>query len=89
MDRFNPDSKNHVDEFKKVQRIGRVDDYIKSFERIKARVVSHQYSEEEYYLLGFLSALKEKIADVVILYNPVTLKQAYKLARQIEKSLHS
>jgi Retroviral aspartyl protease/Retrotransposon gag protein len=79
IDRFNPDSKNPVDKFKKVQQLG----------RIKARVISHQYSKEEYYLLGFLSGLKEEIADAVILYNPVTLKHAYKLARQIEKSLHS
>jgi hypothetical protein len=29
---------------------------------------------DEYYLLGFLSGLKEKIADAVLLYEPTTLK---------------
>jgi Retroviral aspartyl protease len=33
--------------------------------------------------------LRDEIADTVILYNPTTLKQAYKLAKQIEKSLES
>jgi hypothetical protein len=43
----------------------------------------------KYNLLGFLSGLKEEIADVILLYNPTILKQAYKLSRQIEKSLGS
>jgi Ty3 transposon capsid-like protein/Retroviral aspartyl protease len=89
LDRFNSDSKNPIDEFKRLQQIGRVDDYIHSYERVKARVLAHQYSPDEFYLLGFLSGLKEEIADAVLLYNPSTLKQAYKLSRQIEKSLES
>jgi Retroviral aspartyl protease/Ty3 transposon capsid-like protein len=88
-DRFNANLKNPVDEFKKIQQDKRVDDYINSFERIKARITARQFSDEEYYLLGFLSGLKDEIADAVILYNPTTLKQAYKLARQIEKALDS
>jgi Aspartyl protease len=62
---------------------------INSYERIKARVSANKLSEEEFYLLGFLGGLKEEIADAIILHNPTTLKSAYKLARQIEKSLDS
>jgi hypothetical protein len=54
--------------------IGRVDDYINAYERIEARVIFNQYSEEEFYLIGFLSGLKEEVTDVVILYNLTTLK---------------
>jgi hypothetical protein len=39
--------------------------------------------------LGFLSGLNEEIANTVTLYNPTTLKQAYKIAKQVEKSLAS
>jgi Retroviral aspartyl protease len=56
---------------------------------LRARVSANQYSDEEYYLLGFLSGLKDEISDVVLLYNPTSLKQAYKLARHVECSLDS
>jgi Retroviral aspartyl protease len=36
-----------------------------------------------------LSGLNEEVSDVVMLYNPTTLKHAYKLARQVEKSIES
>jgi hypothetical protein len=39
--------------------------------------------------LRFLSGLNDEITDVVLLYNQTTLKQAYKLSQQIEKSLNS
>jgi hypothetical protein len=74
LDRFNADFKNPVDEFKYIQQTDKVDDYIHSYERIKARVLTNQYYVETFYLLGFLSGLKEEIIDVVLLYNPLTLK---------------
>jgi hypothetical protein len=39
---------------KKKYQTGKIDDYIKNYERARPRVVS-QYSKEEYYLFGFLS----------------------------------
>jgi Retroviral aspartyl protease/Ty3 transposon capsid-like protein len=89
LDRFNPDMKDLVDEFRKIHQEGRVGDYIRNYERINARVLAKQYAEEEFYLLGFLSGLNEEIADAVLLYSPTTLKQAYILARQVEKSIDS
>jgi hypothetical protein len=35
--------------------------------------------------LVFLSGLKNEIANAIILYNPLNLKEAYKLTRQKEK----
>jgi hypothetical protein len=52
-------------------------------------VAASQYTDEEYYLLRFLSGLNDEIANAVILYNPTTLKEAYKLARRVGKSLES
>jgi hypothetical protein len=57
--------------------------------KIKARVWASQFFEEELYHFGFFSGLKDEIAAAVSLYNPTSLKQTYKLARQIEKSLES
>jgi Ty3 transposon capsid-like protein len=74
-----------MDEFKKIQQLDWVDDYINSYERIKARITAKQFSDKEYYLLGFLSGLKEEITNTIFLYNPTTLKQAHKLSRQIKK----
>jgi predicted PolB exonuclease-like 3'-5' exonuclease len=74
LDRFNPELKDPIDEFKKIHQKGKVDDYIKNYEHVKVRVLAKQYVEEEYYLLGFLSGLKEEISDAILLYNPSTLK---------------
>jgi hypothetical protein len=89
LDRFSPDLKDPINEFKKNHQTDKVDDYSKSYERVKARVIVSQYSDEEYYLLGFLSGLNDEIFDAILLYNPTTLKQAYKLTRQLEKSIAS
>jgi hypothetical protein len=81
--------KNSVDEFKKVHQNGKVDEYIRNYECVKTRVAASRYTDEEYYLLGFLNGLKDEIAYFVILYKPTNLKEAYKLARQVERSLES
>jgi Retroviral aspartyl protease len=47
------------------------------------------YSEDDFYLLRFLSGLKSEIADAIELHTPQTLKQAFQLARQIERSFAS
>jgi hypothetical protein len=73
LDRFHPDIKDPVHEFKQIQQNDKMDDYNKNYERVKARVITKQYSDGEYYLLCFLSGLNEKISDVVMLYNPTTL----------------
>jgi hypothetical protein len=39
---------------------------------VSKHVVASQYTDEEYYLLSFLSHLKDEIVDVVILYSPTT-----------------
>jgi Retroviral aspartyl protease/Ty3 transposon capsid-like protein len=89
LNHFNPEMKDPANEFRKIHQEGRVDDYIRNYERIKVRVLAKQYAKEEFYLLGFLSGLNEEIADDVLLYSPTTLKQVYKLARQVEKSIDS
>jgi hypothetical protein len=61
----------------------------KKYERIKARGPAKYYSDEEFYLLGFLSGLKEEIIDAVILYEPTSLKYAIKITKKVEKTLNS
>jgi hypothetical protein len=55
LNRFNSDSKNPVDEFKRIQQLGKNDDYIHSYEIIRARILSNQYTIEEFYLFVFLA----------------------------------
>jgi Retrotransposon gag protein len=44
-DRFNTNITNPVDEFKKIQQLGKVKDYINSYERIKARIIAKNFYE--------------------------------------------
>jgi hypothetical protein len=55
---FNPELKNIVDDFKKVHQYGRMGEYIQQYERVKARVIASQFSNEQYYLFEFFSGLK-------------------------------
>lgn len=80
---------NPVDEFKNVKQITTVDDYIKRFERARASLVARIRSlkdDEKFHLLGFFNGLKDEIVDALEIQNPTTLKQAFKVATQIEKS---
>jgi hypothetical protein len=40
LERFHPDIKDPVHEFKQIQQNGKVEDYIKNYERVKARVMA-------------------------------------------------
>jgi Ty3 transposon capsid-like protein len=87
LDHFEDDSYDPVNDFKRIHQTTRVDEYAKRYERIKARALAKCYSTKKFYLLWFLSGLKEEIADAVILYEPTTLKQEIKIAKKVEKSL--
>jgi Retrotransposon gag protein len=66
LDRFNVDSKDPVDEIKRVHQTRTVDEYANRLERLKAQVLAKCYTKEEYYLLGFLSGVKEEILDDIL-----------------------
>ncbi|KAJ4807690.1 polyprotein [Rhynchospora pubera] len=81
---------NPLEQFRKVVHLGKVDEYIRNFEKVKSRLTTTtKILNEEFYLFGFLSGLKEELKYTVEMCEPLTLNQAYKVARQAELSLGS
>ncbi|KAJ4780790.1 polyprotein [Rhynchospora pubera] len=81
-------SDNPLELFRKVVHTGSIDEYIRSFERMKSRLTSAtQIQSEDFYLFGFLSGLRAELKYTVEMCQPINLTQAYKLARQAELSL--
>ncbi|KAJ1694535.1 hypothetical protein LUZ63_011233 [Rhynchospora breviuscula] len=81
-------SDNPLEEFRKVVQLGKVEDYIKNFEKVKSRLMSStSVRDASFYLMAFLSGLKEELKHTVEMCEPTSLNQAYKFARQAELSL--
>lgn len=84
------DSKNSVDELKVVKQTNKIIDYIKSFEKARARFITRtKQRDEDVYVDGFNSGLKKEIQENIVLLEPKTLKHAFKFAKQIETILES
>ncbi|KAJ4745876.1 polyprotein [Rhynchospora pubera] len=82
-------SGNPLEDFRKVIQSGKVEEYIKNFEKVKSRLMSStSVRGVAFYLMAFLSGLKEELNHTVQMCEPTNLNQAYKLARQAELSLH-
>ncbi|KAJ1702159.1 hypothetical protein LUZ63_001938 [Rhynchospora breviuscula] len=89
LDRFHlENSSNPVDEFKRVHQTGRVGDYIKRFEKAKTRLMFEtKIRNIPFYVMGFVSGLKEELRHAVDILDPVTLNQAYQFAKKAELNL--
>ncbi|KAJ4798340.1 polyprotein [Rhynchospora pubera] len=89
LDRFHlENSSNPVDDFKRVHQTGRVGDYIKSFEKAKTRLMFEtKIRSVPFYVMGFVSGLKEELRHAVDILDPVTLNQAYQFAKKAELNL--
>ncbi|KAJ4788261.1 polyprotein [Rhynchospora pubera] len=89
LDRFHLDnSANPVDEFKRVHQTGRVGDYIKRFEKAKTRLMFEtKIRNIPFYVMGFVSGLKDEVRHAVDILDPVTLNQAYQFAKKAELNL--
>ena len=84
---FSDNSGNPIDQFKRVQQRGRVDDYAKEFLRAKSRLICKTQIENEFFLGSFVSGLKEEIRNNLDLFEPSNLKLAIRFAKKIEVSL--
>ncbi|KAJ4802668.1 polyprotein [Rhynchospora pubera] len=81
-------SDNPLEQFRRVVHSGKIEDYIRNFERVKSRLTSAtKIQSDEFYLFGFLSGLREELKHTVEMCAPTCLNQAYKFARQAELSL--
>ncbi|KAJ3685492.1 hypothetical protein LUZ61_014656 [Rhynchospora tenuis] len=81
----NARSSNPVKEFMRTQQTGSIEDYIKQFEKARARLITEtQFKNENFYILGFMGGLREDICCAVDSFEPRTLVQAYRHARNAE-----
>ncbi|KAJ4745598.1 polyprotein [Rhynchospora pubera] len=82
------DVDNPLDDFRRVIHSGKVEEYIKSFEKVKSRLMSStKVTDDSFYLMAFLSGLREELKYTVNMCAPICLSLAYKFARQAELSL--
>lgn len=80
--------KNPIKELKKIHQTGKVEDYIRNFQRAKSRLYCQtRFKHEQFYIWNFICGLKEEIQHTVDMFEPNTLNQAYNYARKAERSL--
>ncbi|KAJ4756090.1 polyprotein [Rhynchospora pubera] len=86
MNRFKLTSVKHpVDEFKRIHQTGKVDEYIKRFD--KARLKLTRYNpmlNEEFFVAGFVSGLKEELRSTMELFDIRRLTTAFTQALKVE-----
>ncbi|KAJ3707881.1 hypothetical protein LUZ61_011586 [Rhynchospora tenuis] len=82
--------KHPVDEFKRLHQLGRVEEYYKKFVRAKARLLRAKPTlDEDFFMAGFISGLKEDIKNTVELFYPRSLNSAYQYALKVEANQDS
>ncbi|KAJ4811165.1 polyprotein [Rhynchospora pubera] len=74
-----------VGEFKRLHQSGKVNDYVKVFDGLKARMMHERpYLPIEFYVSSFIEGLREEIRSMVTMFNPKSLNEAYKYAKLYE-----
>lgn len=82
-----PRADESMEQCQQLQQINSVDHYIDLFEDWMTLMKrDHNYLPESFFLLRFLSGLKESIKHGTKCHKPATLREAYWFARQQEKS---
>jgi Ty3 transposon capsid-like protein len=77
-------------EFRKVMQTGTVAEYIRDFSKAKSKLLSQDmHYDDKFFLMYFLSGLKEEIQNTVTFQNPQTLKDAFIVAKQVELMINS
>ncbi|XP_026398639.1 uncharacterized protein LOC113294465 [Papaver somniferum] len=86
----NPVDENFVGSFNKLMQLNYVKEYFDQFEALKALMLAHNPSlDERYFILSFISGLKEEIRNSVYMFNPQSLSHAFSLARMEEQKHQS
>ncbi|KAJ4745297.1 polyprotein [Rhynchospora pubera] len=82
--------KHPVDEFKRVHQLGRVDGYIKKFEKARCRLLMVKpHLDEEFFIAGFVSGLKEELKHTVMMFEQKDLQGVYNCAIRVEAAHES
>ncbi|XP_026441777.1 uncharacterized protein LOC113340943 [Papaver somniferum] len=85
----NPIEENFVGSFNKLIQSSTVDDYYEEFESLKSLMLNMNPSlTDTYFVMRFLSGLKEEIGKSVSMFQPATLSEAFSLARLQEQKFN-
>ncbi|XP_015161375.1 uncharacterized protein [Solanum tuberosum] len=84
-DRFGAEFEDPMAELKLVKQTGNVKDYQNEFDKIMTRLTILP----EYAISGFITGLKPEIGYTVKNHKPLSLPQAYQLARNTEAQVHA
>ncbi|XP_026399851.1 uncharacterized protein LOC113295742 [Papaver somniferum] len=85
----NPIEENFVVSFNKLVQLSIVDDYYEAFESLKALMLNMNPTlTEDYFVMSFLSGLKEEIGKSVSMFQPETLTEDFSLARLQEQKVN-
>lgn len=89
MERFlEGECQNLIGEFNKLQQVGTVEEYRAQFEELKSFMLhTYRFLNDEYFLKSFISGLKPELGDLVMVQRPITLSQAFNIAKLQESVL--
>jgi Retrotransposon gag protein len=80
--------KHPVDEFKRLHQTGTMEEYIKRFGRVKAKLMYYDpHLNEDFYIQGFCNGFKEEVRHLVEILKPRKLNEAFNYAYKIELSI--
>ncbi|XP_026378571.1 uncharacterized protein LOC113273010 [Papaver somniferum] len=86
----NPVEENFIGSFNNLVQINSVEEYFEEFESLKALILSNNPSlSEHYFIMSFISGLKEELGNSVAMFYPKSLSTAFSLARMEEQKCHS
>ncbi|XP_026428528.1 uncharacterized protein LOC113324426 [Papaver somniferum] len=86
----NPVEENFIGSFNKLVQINSVEEYFEEFESLKALMLANNPSlSEHYFIISFISGLKEELQNYVAMFYPKSLSIAFSLARMEEQKCHS
>jgi hypothetical protein len=90
-DRFNLSYEYEiVGQFHNLKQIGSVTDYVDHFEEMVSMVKRHNPSlSDNYFIISFVSGLKDNIQCHLQCHKPTSLSQAYWFAKRLEQPTHN
>ncbi|XP_026410555.1 uncharacterized protein LOC113305769 [Papaver somniferum] len=86
----NPVEENFIGSFNKLVQLNSVEEYFEEFKALKALMLANNPSlSEHYFIMSFISGLKEELRNSVAMFYPKSLTQAFSLARMEEQKCQS
>jgi hypothetical protein len=79
--------KHSMNEFKRLHQMRTVDEYVKKFSRMKARLLYYDLNlKENFFIQGFINGLREEIKHLEDVLNPKKLNDTFNFAYKFKLS---